>query len=102
MGGSTEVGCAEEVWVMRTTYRYAIHDHGETFATGSEFDSALDVDDGRLLAERAAEHHHENGNGWESYYPLTIEIFTMDGVSRGVFDVDREAVPYFFAVPKRG
>lgn len=48
------------------------------------------------LAQEAAEDYWENHDGWESRWPLNIELF-VDGGSVGVFEVVMEMEPTFSA-----
>jgi hypothetical protein len=55
----------------------------------------------RCLAIDAAQHDFDECDGWERSdrsFPLVIELF-VGGVSRGRFEVAREAVPQFTAEP---
>ena len=54
-----------------------------------------------VLAEEAAEDHFDNHDGWESDWPLEIEVF-KDKVSLGKFSVELERNPCFYAVEVKG
>lgn len=51
------------------------------------------------LAEKAADDYFDNYDGWESSWPMDIEIFS-DGKSLGIFSVDMETAPQFNATKK--
>lgn len=48
------------------------------------------------LAQDAALDYFENHDGWESSWPMDIELFA-DGKSVGIFAVEMEQVPIFIA-----
>ncbi|CAH3957884.1 hypothetical protein AAHD50_00895 [Enterobacter hormaechei] len=52
------------------------------------------------LAQDAALDYFDNHDGWESDWPLDIELF-IDGESIGVFAVEMEHVPRFSARKKQ-
>lgn len=49
------------------------------------------------LAEAAADDYHSHHDGWEGPWPLLITLLNDDGTEVGVFEVDREMVPSFWA-----
>jgi hypothetical protein len=51
-----------------------------------------------FAAEEAAEHFHDNHDGWESTWPLVFVLLDDDLNELGRFSVDREAVPHFIAM----
>lgn len=51
-------------------------------------------------AEAYADYAHRNRDGWESSWPLTFRVLCPDG-STADFEVDRECVPKFKALPVR-
>lgn len=51
------------------------------------------------LVEKAADDYFDYHDGWESSWPMDIEIFS-DGKSLGVFTVEMETVPQFSATKK--
>ncbi|MDI6637075.1 hypothetical protein [Pantoea dispersa] len=61
-----------------------------------DFDS-FDLEE---IAQEAAEDFYENHDGWEAAWPREIEIFA-DGLSLGIFEVEREFTPVFSAVIKK-
>lgn len=77
--------------------KYYIPDQGETEA------DATDIGDGNgmyghdsFTAEEAAEYEHDNRDGWEALWPLTIALVDDDGKT-STWAVDRETVPSFNA-----
>lgn len=75
--------------------KYWLPDHGmsEDDAFSCEVNAYLDAD---MKAEEAAEDYHDNHDGWEANWPLTIKIADSES-HLGTFEVDREARPYFSA-----
>ncbi len=61
------------------------------------FESHLSPEDGEYLASLAAENYHTAHGGWESSWPIEIVLMTQDGATIGIFSVDREARPHFYA-----
>ncbi|HGY3930753.1 TPA: hypothetical protein ACNVXV_002074 [Citrobacter koseri] len=61
-----------------------------------DFEDAWDYEQ---LAQEAAEDYWENHDGWESRWPLNIELFA-DGSSVGMFEVVMETEPTFSASKK--
>jgi len=50
------------------------------------------------LANEAAEHYHSNCDGWESDWPLTFHIYSVEEKKHiGSFHIEREAEPSFYA-----
>lgn len=77
---------------------------------GSEFDVEIrrvslswkldlaDARDRRVAAELCADDYHSNHDGWESRWPLKLEILVGEGgdvLAR--FEIERESVPSFSA-----
>ena len=76
---------------------YTLPGEHKTLLGTAEF-SRFDLQD---LAAEAAKYDFEYNDGWErsdSEFPLIIELF-ISGVSRGKFEIEREAVPHFTAEP---
>lgn len=51
------------------------------------------------IAADCAEDAHSNHDGWDSSWPLTIAVYESpypEGL-KGRFEVDREAIPHFWA-----
>lgn len=61
-----------------------------------DFDAIGDEDEPGYIAEEAAEDYYENHDGWESSWPLKIEVFSGFR-SLGKFLVCIEHVPSFSA-----
>lgn len=61
-----------------------------------QLDDFEDTWDYEQLAQEAAEDYWENHDGWESHWPLNIELFA-DGNSVGMFEVVMEMEPTFSA-----
>lgn len=59
-----------------------------------DFEKPYDDSELEALAEEAAEDLFDNHDGWESHWPLKLELF-IDGESAGVFEVELEHVPHF-------
>lgn len=59
-----------------------------------EFEKPYEIYELETLADDAAEDLFDNHDGWESHWPLKLELF-IDGESVGVFEVELEHVPHF-------
>lgn len=66
---------------------------------GYELDECHEPWEVEFLAEKAADDYFDNHDGWESDWPMDVEIFS-DGKSLGIFSVDMETVPQFSARKK--
>ena len=82
-------------------YKFTVVDHDEELKDATTFESVWGENDGRKLAEDAAEHAHYHCDGWEWSYPKIFNIYTMDDKHIGRFSVEREAQPVFIAVPDK-
>lgn len=79
------------------TYHYTVDERGMSFPDDVfKFKSEFRPDDPEWIAEDAAEDFHSNHDGWESSWPVTIEI-SYEGKILGRFSVDMEARPHFTA-----
>lgn len=65
-----------------------------------DVDEDADEFEYEMLAQMAAADYWENHDGWESHWPLNIELF-VDGSSVGVFEVVAEMEPTFSASKNR-
>lgn len=53
------------------------------------------------IAQQCADDFHHNHDGWECHWPRDITLYaTEDGPPLASFEVDREAVPLFYATRK--
>jgi len=82
--------------------QYAVN--GESIKNANYLDPQAvdeDADDWEYeqIAQDAAEDYWDNHDGWESHWPLNIELF-IDAKSVGVFEVEMETVPTFSANKK--
>ncbi|CAH3713301.1 hypothetical protein CPT31_13190 [Enterobacter hormaechei] len=81
--------------------QYVVSDAG-TFPEGAYFLDPRHIDEFTCqwefesLSQDAALDYFDNHDGWESDWPLDIELF-IDGESVGVFAVEMETVPRFSA-----
>ncbi|MFP8522818.1 hypothetical protein [Klebsiella oxytoca] len=66
-----------------------------------DVDESTDDWEFEMMAQDAAEDYWDNHDGWESRWPLDIELF-VDGGSAGVFEVAMEMEPTFSASKKKG
>ncbi|ELT3494778.1 hypothetical protein R8002_003579 [Citrobacter freundii] len=85
-----------------STIQYAVNGAGIKFANYLDpqvVDEHADDFEYELIVQDAAEDYWENHDGWESHWPLNIELF-VDGVSVGVFEVVMEMEPTFSASKK--
>ncbi len=79
-------------------YRYTCPGHDQAPEDGPTFGSNFDVAvDPTRVAEDAASHYHYHGNGLDSTWPKVLELRSVLGHSLGLFSVEREAVPEFYA-----
>jgi hypothetical protein len=46
------------------------------------------------IAQEAAKDFHENHDGWEAQWPISLTL-TADGEEKGTFDVELELEPVF-------
>ncbi len=85
--------------MKKSAWFYWIPGYGETEddARGIGLnDWENDPSDARGAAQRAAEHFHAHGSGWEATWP--VEIGVVRGQEPGeVFSVDRDLEPVFTA-----
>jgi hypothetical protein len=83
--------------------RYAVIDHGGTFDDSFEFavpaEALITAGTLRHFACEAAANFHDEHDGWESTWPLLLELYAMDGGSLGRYQVQREMLPTFNAKP---
>jgi len=77
------------------TYTYVINGQEYEVKTHYPEESA------EYIAEDAAEDYHSNHDGWESSWPVKIEVFNGTR-SLGVFEVEREMEPVFRATEDKG
>lgn len=80
---------------LTVPYYYRIEEHDETEDDARRFVAPSDMDC-FSLAEEAAEDWFARG-GWESDWPLTLEIYNEDMHSMGIFVVEFVNSPYFTA-----
>lgn len=76
-------------------YGYKVHSYGSAselyyFDTGFDWDE----DDACLLAEECAQDYYDHHDGWESKWPLDIEVF-RNNESLGLFTVEQDIEPVF-------
>jgi len=86
----------------RMEYEYIIHGgwgREEYPGDAIKFISWWPLTDIEQVAEDAGQDLWDN-DGWEMHWPITIEIF-FEGKSRGVFLVEMEAQPNFYATEKK-
>lgn len=85
---------------MQTIW-YRVIDHCEASYYDIELPDTYDLTrpmEQTLIAERCAEDYHSNHDGWESNWPLTFALHaTEDGPEVARLNIDREAVPHFYA-----
>lgn len=82
--------------------QYAVNGAGIKFAhhlDPQDVDESTDDWEYELMVQDAAEDYWSNHDGWESHWPLNIELF-VDGNSVGVFEVVMETEPTFSASKK--
>ena len=83
---------------MQVFYQIEEWDQGEEYYdcdTQWSFNFCADI------AQDCAEDAHNNHDGWDSSWPLTIAVYEIpypEGL-KGKFEVDREAQPVFYARP---
>lgn len=79
-----------------TQYRYSRPD---TMGEGEfhSFSSVWDENSARFLAEDAAEDYHKNNDGWDAHWPIQLRIMSDSGDEIGIFTVESEAQPSFYA-----
>ncbi len=78
-------------------YRYAVLDYGEQFEGGRCFESMLDEGEVEGLAKAAAE-DFDSECFWgadSEEGELLIEVFKEDGLSLGVFEVQKRLIASF-------
>lgn len=64
----------------------------------SDISTHWDIEeDPSYVAEAAAEFYHSDCDGWESSWPVTVQIFDEAGQSKGIFSVELEFDPTFSA-----
>lgn len=80
-------------------YKYYIPDHGETAgdATIIPDSDTYNDDEGNELACAAANYEHCERDGWEAEWPITFAILNKEGMAIGMYTVEREMNPGFFA-----
>ena len=81
---------------MSTTYRY---NRPETMDPEDYFELKSNWGDseGEWIAREAAEDYHSQHDGWEASWPITLIIRRENGSEIGIYDIDREYVPEFYA-----
>ncbi len=82
--------------MKKKTYKYSLEDYFEESRT---FEITWENTTPHHLAEIAAEDYFNNGEGWSDFesWPLIFTIYTPDGERLGMFEVELEAMPSFFA-----
>jgi hypothetical protein len=81
------------------TYYYSVD--GEDFNNSFRFNSNLHPSEGiSWIVEQAAEDYHLNHIGWERSWPIDFILYSKDGTKLGMFSVDREFEPSFYAEEK--
>lgn len=84
-----------------STIQYVVIEEGE-FPDDAYFLDPQNIDEStdewylESLAQDAALDYFENHDGWESSWPMDIELFA-DGKSVGIFAVEMEQVPRFIS-----
>jgi hypothetical protein len=85
---------------MQTIW-YRVIDHCEASYYDIELPVTYDLTrpmEQTLIAARCAEDYHSNHDGWESNWPLTFALHaTEEGPEVARLEIDREAVPHFYA-----
>ena len=80
---------------------YRVIDHCEASYYYLELPNTFDLMETRdqaSIAVKCAEDYHSNHDGWESNWPLTFALHTTEeGPEAAQLDIDREAVPHFYA-----
>jgi len=78
------------------TYKYSIENY---FEEATVFETDWHNTTPHHLAELAAEEYFSQGEGWGDFedWPLIFTIYEPDGEKLGVFEVQLEAMPSFFA-----
>lgn len=76
---------------------------GDDFENAYEISLAFQYDDDEAddVAEECAEDYHGNHDGWEHSWPADFYIYSMEGKLLGVFEVDRQSTPVFYATEKK-
>lgn len=69
----------------------------DSFEFESEQECHEDRSDREFLAQLAAEDYHDEHDGWEDSWPVTLTIWLTDRTPIGKFKVDREYEPVFCA-----
>jgi hypothetical protein len=63
-----------------------------------EYDELADLE---YIAERCAEEFHSAHDGWEHSWPIDFHLWNESDKLLGIFIVDREAEPVFYARRKK-
>lgn len=79
-------------------YTYTVNNSKHHFVTDSCHEPDEDIWYDSII-ENAAREYFENHDGWEAKWPLDIELF-YEGKSLGVFTVEQEQEPVFYAYKK--
>lgn len=84
--------------LISNMYKYYIPDHGETAEDAIDIPEShiYNDDEGEDIAILVAEHYHTNINGWEEW-PITFAILNKEGMAIGMYEVERETKPSFYA-----
>ena len=82
---------------MSKLYQYMYTIHNESFDNGMLVSSGWSEEDMEWLAEDCAKNYHNQHDGWESSWPITITIYRLDETKLGSFEVDRDVEPVFSA-----
>lgn len=67
-----------------------------SFEFESEQELHEDRSDREFLAQLVAEDYHDEHDGWEDSWPVTLTIWLTDRTPIGKFVVDREYEPVFY------
>lgn len=83
---------------MSTTRKllFWIPKYGETKKGAHQYETAFH-DDLDLAVEDFADYYHDNMDGWESQWPLTVCVANENGDLLGIFKVEREYQTVFSA-----